>query len=92
MTLAPAAASLEQFAEVLNVTVRHDERVPVWYVDESELPGLHAEAETLDELVEIIEDLAPDLAANLSDGEGGRTPSRPICIRHFVGFKRAHAP
>ncbi|MFY9292880.1 MAG: DUF1902 domain-containing protein [Methylorubrum rhodinum] len=45
----------------LAMTVHHDAASGVWYVHDSELPGLHAEAPTLDALVAIIEDVAPDL-------------------------------
>ncbi|GEP06966.1 DUF1902 domain-containing protein [Methylobacterium oxalidis] len=47
----------------LTVTVRHHPDERVWYVHESEVPGLHAEAPTLDALVAVIGDLAPELAA-----------------------------
>jgi predicted RNase H-like HicB family nuclease len=50
----------------LAVNVSHDKQESVWYVLSSDIPGLHAEAETLDELVAVISDVAPDLiAANL---------------------------
>jgi hypothetical protein len=43
------------------VTVSHDAKEGVWYVQDSEVPGLNAEAPTFDALVEVIFDLAPDL-------------------------------
>jgi predicted RNase H-like HicB family nuclease len=50
----------------LAVNVSHDKQESVWYVLSSDIPGLHAEAETLDELVTVIADVAHDLiAANL---------------------------
>ncbi|HUE46946.1 MAG TPA: DUF1902 domain-containing protein [Aestuariivirgaceae bacterium] len=50
------------------VTVCHDEDEGVWYVQSSDVPGLNAEAPTLDALVEVVTDLAPELvAANLPD-------------------------
>ncbi len=50
----------------LTVNVSHDKQENVWFVLSSDIPGLHAEAETLDELVAVISDVAPDLiAANL---------------------------
>ena len=50
----------------LAVTVSHDKKESVWHVLSSDIPGLHAEAETLDELVAVITDVAPDLiAANM---------------------------
>jgi predicted RNase H-like HicB family nuclease len=50
----------------LTVNVSHDKQERVWYVLSSDIQGLHAEAETLDELVTVISDVAPDLiVANL---------------------------
>lgn len=50
------------------VTVCHDEKEGVWYVQSSDVPGLNAEASTFDGLVDAITDLAPELvAANLPD-------------------------
>jgi len=68
------------------INVSHDEDERVWFVQSSDVPGLNAEAETLDSLVEAITDLAADLvAANLSEAVG----SGPIsfCVQHIV-----HAP
>ena len=73
-----------------NVIVCHDADAAIWYVYESDLPGLNAEASTLDELVAVIEDVAPDLAyANLPPGEAERLPTIPICVQHLVNAKRA---
>lgn len=72
-----------------NVTVRHDAGAAIWYVHESDLPGLNAEAPTLDELVAVIEDVAPDLAyANLPPGEAEHLAEVPIRIQHLVNAKR----
>ncbi len=50
------------------VTVSHDADEGVWFVQSSDIPGLHAEAATIDDLVEDITDLAPELvAANLPE-------------------------
>lgn len=72
----------------LAVNVSHDKQESVWFVLSSDIPGLHAEAETLDELVTVISDVAPDLiAANM--------PSTPadtaIRIQHMVNTKPARA-
>jgi hypothetical protein len=75
-----------------NVTVCHDVDAAVWYVQDSDLPGLNAEARTLDELVAVIEDVAPDLAyANLPPEEAEGLSAIPICIQHLVTAKRAFA-
>lgn len=74
------------------VTVRHDEAAHIWYVHESDVPGLHAEAATLDELVGVIEALSPDLiAANLPSDETGDRPDIPVCVQHLVSAKRVRA-
>lgn len=49
------------------ITVSHDENEGVWFVQSSDVPGLNAEAPAVDELIEVIADLTPDLiSANLS--------------------------
>ncbi len=45
----------------LTITVAYDPENSIWFVRESDLPGLCAEAGSLDALNEIIADLAPDL-------------------------------
>jgi len=62
--------------KTLAVIVSRDEKESVWYILSSDVPGLHAEAGTLDELVAIIGDLAPELiAANLP----GLATDTPVC-------------
>ena len=76
----------------LTVTVSHDERQGVWYVESSDVPGLNAEAPTYDELVEVIADLAPDLvAANLPDGGLDAEAPIPLRIQHIVSARPASA-
>ena len=45
----------------LAVVVNHDIQIGVWYVVSADIPGLHVETETLDELVSVVADLAPKL-------------------------------
>ena len=72
----------------LTVNVSHDKLERVWYVLSSNIHGLHAEAETLDELVTVISDVAPDLiAANMP----GTTTDTAIRIQHTVSAKPARA-
>jgi uncharacterized protein DUF1902 len=48
------------------VTVAHDEENGIWYVVSSDIPGLHVEAPSLHLLVDVVDEVAPDLiAANL---------------------------
>jgi hypothetical protein len=50
-------------SQIIDVNAVHDEEAGVWFVESSDLPGLNVEAATLDELVTIVADLAPDLIA-----------------------------
>ena len=76
----------------LAVNVSHDEQEGIWYVLSSDVPGLNAEAPTLDELVDIIADLAPDLiAANLPALASGDRSQIPLCVQHMVSIRRARA-
>ena len=54
----------------------------------SDIVGLHAEAETLDELVTVISDVAPDLIAANMPGTAADTAIR---IKHMVNTKPARA-
>ena len=77
-------------AHAIQVTVSQDEKEGVWFVQASDVPGLNAEAATLDALVEAIADLAPDLvAANLPGPIGGDAVS--LCVQHVVNASPAHA-
>jgi hypothetical protein len=72
----------------LAVNVSHDKQEGVWYILSSDIVGLHAEAETLDELVTVISDVAPDLiAANMP----GTPADTAIRIQHMVNIKSARA-
>jgi hypothetical protein len=69
-----------------NVTVVHDEGV--WYVQSSDIPGLNAEAPTLDALVEVITDLAPDLiTANVPGATPDQTGAFPLRVEHVVNAR-----
>ena len=72
----------------LAVNVSRDKKLHVWYVLSSDITGLHAEAETLDELVAVISDVAPDLiAANMPEIPADTA----IRIQHEVNARPAHA-
>ena len=57
-----------------------DAEAQVWYVAETSLPGLNAEAETVDELVEILPAMIQDLLQedSLSESEGGEPLSLEV--------------
>jgi hypothetical protein len=72
----------------LAVFVSHDKGQIIWHVLSSDIPGLNVEAETLDELIDVISDVAPDLiAANLP----GTPPDSAINVQHIVKTKPARA-
>jgi predicted RNase H-like HicB family nuclease len=62
------------------VTVAHDEAEGLWFVQASDVPGLNAEAATLDELVEAVAELAPELV--LANGGDGAAVS--IRVQHLL--------
>ncbi len=72
------------------IKVSHDEAAQVWFVHESNVPGLHAEAATLDDLIAIIEDVTPDLVTG-EPGEPVAGADIPLCIQHMTLAKRAQA-
>lgn len=73
------------------VAVSHDVEAGVWFVESSDIPGLNAEAETYEALVEIVLDLAPDLIdANLQD-ESPRRASFPVnVVQHATATRAVH--
>jgi predicted RNase H-like HicB family nuclease len=72
------------------VTVSHDEKEGVWFVESSDVPGLNAQAPTLDALVHAIAQLAPDLvAANLPGAIRDGDPI-PKCVQHVVNARREY--
>lgn len=75
-------------AQGYTVTVEHDAEERVWYVVSSNVPGLNAEAKSLDELVAVILDAAPGLLA--ANGDAGEAQaSVPLVIQHTVSLTRA---
>lgn len=76
----------------LTVTVCHDEQEGVWYVESSDVPGLNAEAATLEALIEVVADLAPELvAANLPTAGFEDRATIPLRVEHIVNAKRLPA-
>jgi len=59
-----------------SVTIGRDDDAGVYYVAASEIPGLHAEAETADALIAVILDLVPELL----EGE----PSIDLDVRQLI--------
>lgn len=72
------------------VKVSYDDAARVWFIHETDVPGLHAEAATLDELVTIIEDVTPDLIPDAQDLLAAPA-GVPVCIQHIATAKRARA-
>ena len=52
----------------LEIKAKYDVEDKVWFIVESDIPGLHVEAETFEQLLEVIYDVAGELIeANLPD-------------------------
>ncbi|MGL5137162.1 MAG: DUF1902 domain-containing protein [Beijerinckiaceae bacterium] len=67
----------QQFA----VTVEFDPDNGIWFIADSELPGLFAETSTLDELRLVIDDVSAELLqTNVPADQRGWS----ICIRHLI--------
>lgn len=82
------AASMERHVNTLKTfTVRceWDEDARVWYVSESNLPGLAAEGETVDEVIGKLHTLVPELVALnahlLPEGQGADIPVSVVAQR-----------
>jgi predicted RNase H-like HicB family nuclease len=72
----------------LAVTVAWDASNGIWFVEESDLPGLCVEARTLDEMMAVIDDVAPDLLeANVPDAKR----DWPLRIQHLTEPRRVRA-
>jgi hypothetical protein len=69
-----------------NVSVKHDPATRVYYIEDSDIPGLHAESASADELFEIVHDLAADL---VPEGRGfysvPRATRAPSADSHWRG-------
>lgn len=73
------------------VSVSHDAANSVWFVVESDIPGLNVEAPSLDALVEAVTDLAPDLIGNNIRDRDRASSEIAISIRHLVTVKPLQA-
>ena len=57
----------------LRIEARWDEEGGVWYVSDSDVPGLHAEADTPEALLDTLRELVPELVdANLPERSARR--------------------
>jgi predicted RNase H-like HicB family nuclease len=74
------------------VQVARDEDEGVWFVESSNIPGLHAEAKTYEELLEVIVDAAPDLIeANCNFGTVGLVEGFPLLVEQKALARRVAA-
>ncbi|WP_376988762.1 DUF1902 domain-containing protein [Bosea sp. R86505] len=73
------------------VFVSHDADNAVWFVVESDIPGLNVEAPTLDALVEAVTDLAPHLIDENIRDRVGSSREIAISISHLVTVKPLQA-
>ena len=76
--------------KVFRVYVRLDEKSQVWYVDKSDVPGLHVEADSQDELLKEVLALLPELiVANCLALDGGDLDAQHVPIELIVS-QREH--
>lgn len=60
-------------AQPLKIEAAWDDEANVWYVESSDIPGLHIEARTQEEFLTVLQDVARELAAaNLGPNASGR--------------------
>lgn len=73
----------------LKVHFAKDDETGRWYIADSDIPGLRVEADSADELIRKVEDVAPDLIElNVEEILAAvRARTRPIPAR-----KKAHKP
>ena len=68
--------------QLIVVKAARDEEAGVWYVESSDVPGLNAEAETLEALIDllppIVQDLIDEGALDEADGIEARNQERRI--------------
>ena len=74
------------------ILVEHDEEVGVWYVADSDVPGLVTEAESVEAMVEKLKVLVPELLeANGIIGDDDDIPVVPFqVIQHFESQRLPH--
>jgi predicted RNase H-like HicB family nuclease len=75
----------------LQVIVSHDSDNGVWFVTESDVPGLNAEAESFDALVAIVTELAPELIESNLEAQPEDAAGIPLRVLHTVHLRRAKA-
>ena len=61
-------------SQLIVVKAARDDEAGVWFVESSDLPGLNAEADTLDALVEKLPALVEDLLEEAGDRSGRDVP------------------
>jgi predicted RNase H-like HicB family nuclease len=77
--------------KAFKVYAQLDEESQVWYVHKSDIPGLHAEADSPDELLKEILELIPMLiAANGIHVEDGDQPHKQVPIE-LIAQRRGYA-
>lgn len=66
----------------LAVHIARDEETGIWYIAQSDIPGLRLEGDTVSDLLRKIEDVAPDLielnAEEIAVGRRARSGGAPL--------------
>lgn len=63
------------------IEVRYDDEASVWYVEDSDVPGLATEAESFDGMIAKLRIMVPELVdLNDGDDDDGELPEVPMDI------------
>ena len=52
---------MERFSMIIHVLCAYDQEAGVWYVEKSDVPGLHVEARTQDDMLDELRRMVPEL-------------------------------
>lgn len=55
--------------KIINITAQWDAKEKIWYATSDDVVGLHVCCPTLEEMIEVIDDVLPDLVAQNLDDE-----------------------
>lgn len=75
----------------LRVLVDYDDENRHWYVVHSDIPGMFIETQTLDEAVEVILDVAPDLVETNLPAYTGDLNAIPVIVQRAAIAARARS-
>jgi len=66
------------------VKAEWDDEASVWFVSQSDVPGLAAEADSPEELLALLETLVPEMVELNGDGSAGETIPYSVTLDHLT--------